>query len=64
MHGFRDYSTDELEQELRMEQMRADIKLKTKQEITEWPRVFTGIIIAVAALTGAVGTMFGYSLRH
>jgi hypothetical protein len=64
MHGFRDYSTDELEQELRMDQMRADIRHKTKQEVTEWPKVFTGLLIPVAALMGAAGTLFGYSLRH
>jgi hypothetical protein len=64
MHGFRDYSTDELEQELRMEQMRADIRLKERLTASEWPKVFTAIIVAFGAFMGVIGAFFGYSLHH
>ncbi len=61
MSDVREYSPDELEQELRMEQLRADIKLKKTLAAAEWPKVFTAALIAVAAIF----TVFGYSIgRH
>jgi hypothetical protein len=64
MSGFRDYSLEALERELRMDQIRADIRLKNAQAAAEWPTVLTAIIVAVAAIMGAAGALFGYSLRH
>ena len=62
MSGVKDYSTDDAERELRMEQMRADIKLKNVQTASEWPKVFTAILVAVAAIMGVAAGLFGYSL--
>lgn len=62
MSGIRDYATDDLERELRMEQMRADIKLKNAQAAAEWPKVFTALIVAVAAIMGVAAGLFGYNL--
>ena len=65
MSGIRDYSTDELERELRMDQMRADIKLKTVQASTEWPKTFTAILVAFGTVIALVAGVFGYTLgRH
>ena len=58
----RDWARDDAEWELRMDQIRADIKLKTTQSAAEWPKVFTAALVAVAALFAAAGTLFGYSL--
>ncbi len=62
MSGIRDYAPDDLEQELRVDQMRADIKLKNAQAAAEWPKVFTAIIVAVAAIMGVAAGLFGYNL--
>jgi hypothetical protein len=62
MGGIRDYATDDLERELRMEQMRADIKLKQVQAAAEWPKVFTAILVAFGAVVGLVAGVFGYTL--
>ncbi len=56
-----DWSRDELEWELRMEQMRAAIGLKTRQEGLELPKF---LVVAVAAVMGAAGALFGYSIGH
>ena len=45
-----------------MEQMWADIKLKNAQAAAEWPKVFTAIIVAVAAIMGVAAGLFGYNL--
>jgi hypothetical protein len=47
-----------------MDQMRADIRLKSTQAAAEWPKVFTAILVAVFTGTAAVFTLFGYSLGH
>ena len=60
----RDWARDDAEWELRMDQMRADIKLKKAQAATEWPKAFTGILVAVTTFTAAVFTVFGYTLAH
>ena len=66
MGGIRDYATEDVERELRMEQMRAGTKLKTTQAAAEWPKVFTAALVAVAAVMGAAGALFGYNfaLHH
>ena len=68
MSGIRDYSTDEVERELRMDQMRADIQLKRVQASTEWPRFWVASMIGVAAFVGAVfsvaGFIVGQSYHH
>ena len=62
MSGIKEYAADDLERELRMGQLRADIKLKNTQAAAEWPTVFTALIVAVAAIKGAAGALFGYNL--
>ncbi len=62
MNSNRDYSIDDLERELRMDQMRADIKLKNAQAAAEWPKVFTALLVAVAAIIGLAAGLFGYNL--
>jgi hypothetical protein len=47
-----------------MEQMRADIRLKQKQELTEWPKVFTAALVAVAAIFAAFGSVVTATLLH
>jgi len=46
-----------------MDQMRADIRLKDRQESLELPKFVVASIIAAAAVAGAIGTLFGWSLR-
>jgi hypothetical protein len=60
----RDYDIEAEERELRMDQMRADIRLQNAQAADEWPKVFTAIIIAVATIMGIAAGMFGYSLHR
>jgi hypothetical protein len=68
MSGVRDYDIEAEEREVRLEQMRADTRLKNVQAAVEWPKTFTAIIVAVATVTGVVagvaGGIFGYSLHH
>ena len=68
MSGIRDYSTSDVEQELRMEQMRADIGLTRVQASTEWPRFWIASVIAVAAIVGTVlgtaGFILGQNFHH
>jgi len=47
-----------------MDQMRADIRLKSTQAAAEWPKVFTPILVAVFTGTAAIFTFCGYSLGH
>ena len=48
-----------------MDQMRADIKLKTVQASTEWPKTFTAILVAFGTVIALVAGVFGYTLgRH
>jgi hypothetical protein len=46
-----------------MDQMRADIQLKNRQESLELPKFVVASIIGAAAVAGAIGTWFGWSLR-
>jgi len=55
---------DEFEWAMKIEQMRADIGLKDVQRATEWPKVFTGALIATAALFTAFGATVGVLLSH
>jgi hypothetical protein len=57
-------SAEDEERERRMDQMRADIRLKNTQAAAEWPKVFTAILVAVFTGTAAVFTIFGYNLHH
>ncbi len=59
-----DWSRDELEWELRMEQMRADIGLKNRQEGLELPKFVVAGLVAIGTLFAAVFTAFGYALGH
>jgi hypothetical protein len=62
--SIKDYDTEAEERERHLDQMRADIRLKTTQAAAEWPKVFTAIIIAGCALFGAAGALFGYALHR
>jgi hypothetical protein len=55
---------DEFEWAMKMEQMRADIGLKDVQRATEWPKVFTGALLATAALFTAFGATVGVLSSH
>jgi hypothetical protein len=58
-----DISAEAAEQELRMDQMPAEIELKNRQESLELPKFVVASIIGPAAVAGAIGTWFGWSLR-
>jgi hypothetical protein len=58
-----DVPAADAEQELRVDQMRADIQLKNRQESLELPKFVVASIIGAAAVAGAIGTWFGWSLR-
>ncbi len=60
MSGATEDTADRVERELRMDQMRADIRLKTAQASTEWPRFWVASLIAVAAVVGAVFSAAGF----
>jgi hypothetical protein len=55
---------DEFEWAMKMEQLRADIGLKDVQRATEWPKVFTGALLATAALFTAFGATVGVLSSH
>ncbi len=55
-----DQSGDELERQLRMALMRADLGLKQKQGFWETPRNIAILVGAVAALVATVAGMAGY----
>jgi hypothetical protein len=59
-----DWSRDDLEWELRMEQLRADIGLKKRQEALELPKFLVAALVATGTLFAAVFTAFGYALGH
>jgi hypothetical protein len=55
-----DFAATDAEQELRMDQMRADIDLKRRQAATEWPKTWTAMLVALATIMALIFGTFGY----
>lgn len=60
----RDWSSEDVEQELRMEQMRADLLLKNVQASSEPWKTAVTVVSALAALFMAIGFALGYVAGH
>jgi hypothetical protein len=50
---------EELEWTLKMNQMLADIELKSTQSAAEWPKVWTAMLVAFGAVCGGIGAGVG-----
>jgi nicotinamide riboside transporter PnuC len=57
-----DWSSDLMEQELRMDAMRADIRLKTRQANTEVRKTLATVLGASATIFTAAGVIIGYAI--
>jgi len=64
MHRVGDYAFEDEERQLRMDQMRADIRLKSTQAAAEWPKVFTAALLAVAAIFTVLGGLVTKAFLH
>jgi len=54
------FAATDVEQELRMDQMRADIDLKRRQAAIEWPKTWTAMLVALATIMALTFGTFGY----
>ncbi len=59
MSDLPDGVVEDEERGLRMDQMRADILLKTEQAKLEFPKFVVTLMVGIAAIMGAFGALIG-----